>query len=187
MGVNSLPKTVTRQRRDCDLNPGALHRAVNIRHAAVYIVSIIRKEAAAAAAAAATRPYPVRDDRVPDDDAYCGSATDAERVADDRPRRRTAVEQLDEQRVLRRGGRVVRRVDGDVEAVDGAAAERVVGDRAARLESAAGVVQQHGEVDRTRVVDRPPVAAVRQRRCHGTHHSRSRHWGRRTLGILLSP
>ena len=22
MGVNSLPKTVTRQRRDCDLNPG---------------------------------------------------------------------------------------------------------------------------------------------------------------------
>ena len=23
MGVNSLPKTVTRQRRDCDLNPGA--------------------------------------------------------------------------------------------------------------------------------------------------------------------
>ena len=24
MGVNSLPKTVTRQRRDCDLNPGLL-------------------------------------------------------------------------------------------------------------------------------------------------------------------
>ena len=24
MGVNSLPKTVTRQRRDCDLNPGPL-------------------------------------------------------------------------------------------------------------------------------------------------------------------
>ena len=24
MGVNSLPKTVTRQRRDCDLNPGFL-------------------------------------------------------------------------------------------------------------------------------------------------------------------
>ena len=23
MGVNSLPKTVTRQRRDCDLNPGS--------------------------------------------------------------------------------------------------------------------------------------------------------------------
>jgi len=23
MGVSSLPKTVTRQRRDCDLNPGA--------------------------------------------------------------------------------------------------------------------------------------------------------------------
>jgi len=22
MGVNNLPKTVTRQRRDCDLNPG---------------------------------------------------------------------------------------------------------------------------------------------------------------------
>jgi len=22
MGVNSLPKTVTRQRRDCDMNPG---------------------------------------------------------------------------------------------------------------------------------------------------------------------
>jgi len=22
MGVNSLPKTITRQRRDCDLNPG---------------------------------------------------------------------------------------------------------------------------------------------------------------------
>jgi len=25
MGVNSLPKTVTRQRRDCDLNPGPTH------------------------------------------------------------------------------------------------------------------------------------------------------------------
>jgi len=25
MGVSSLPKTVTRQRRDCDLNPGLLH------------------------------------------------------------------------------------------------------------------------------------------------------------------
>jgi len=25
MGVNSLPKTVTRQRRGCDLNPGLLH------------------------------------------------------------------------------------------------------------------------------------------------------------------
>jgi len=24
MGVSSLPKTVTRQRRDCDLNPGFL-------------------------------------------------------------------------------------------------------------------------------------------------------------------
>jgi len=24
MGVNSLPKTVTRQRRDCDLNPGSM-------------------------------------------------------------------------------------------------------------------------------------------------------------------
>jgi len=24
MGVSSLPKTVTRQRRDCDLNPGLL-------------------------------------------------------------------------------------------------------------------------------------------------------------------
>ena len=24
MGVNSLPKTVTRQRRDCDMNPGLL-------------------------------------------------------------------------------------------------------------------------------------------------------------------
>jgi len=24
MGVNSLPMTVTRQRRDCDLNPGLL-------------------------------------------------------------------------------------------------------------------------------------------------------------------
>jgi len=24
MGVNSLPKTVIRQRRDCDLNPGLL-------------------------------------------------------------------------------------------------------------------------------------------------------------------
>ena len=24
MGVNSLPKTVTRQRRGCDLNPGLL-------------------------------------------------------------------------------------------------------------------------------------------------------------------
>jgi len=23
MGVNSLPKTLTRQRRDCDLNPGS--------------------------------------------------------------------------------------------------------------------------------------------------------------------
>ena len=27
MGVNSLPKTVTRQRRDCDLNPGPSIRA----------------------------------------------------------------------------------------------------------------------------------------------------------------
>ena len=26
MGVNSLPKTVTRQRRDCDLNPGPSER-----------------------------------------------------------------------------------------------------------------------------------------------------------------
>jgi len=27
MGVNSLPKTVTRQRRDCDLNPGHLRQS----------------------------------------------------------------------------------------------------------------------------------------------------------------
>jgi len=26
MGVNNLPRTVTRQRRDCDLNPRALLR-----------------------------------------------------------------------------------------------------------------------------------------------------------------
>jgi len=26
MGVSSLPKTVTRQRRDCDLNPGPSER-----------------------------------------------------------------------------------------------------------------------------------------------------------------
>jgi len=31
MGVNSLPKTVTRQRRDCDLNPCSSERACNLR------------------------------------------------------------------------------------------------------------------------------------------------------------
>ena len=31
MGVNSLPKTVTRQRRDCDLNPG---HSVHANHSA---------------------------------------------------------------------------------------------------------------------------------------------------------
>ena len=31
MGVNSLPKTVTRQRRDCDLNPGP--SAPRVQHA----------------------------------------------------------------------------------------------------------------------------------------------------------
>jgi len=32
MGVNSLPKTVTRQRRDCDLNPGpsVIYKIVDI-------------------------------------------------------------------------------------------------------------------------------------------------------------
>jgi len=31
MGVNSLPKTVIRQRRDCDLNPGP--SALSVKHA----------------------------------------------------------------------------------------------------------------------------------------------------------
>ena len=33
MGVNSLPKTVTRQRRDCDLNPGPSVPERRVQHA----------------------------------------------------------------------------------------------------------------------------------------------------------
>jgi len=32
MGVNSLPKTVTRQRRDCDLNPGPVTDEFDNKH-----------------------------------------------------------------------------------------------------------------------------------------------------------
>ena len=42
MGVNSLPKTVTRQRRDCDLNPGpsasASHSATEPPFATVLLM-----------------------------------------------------------------------------------------------------------------------------------------------------
>ena len=34
MGVNSLPKTVTRQRRDCDLNPGPSAPVTTLNHSA---------------------------------------------------------------------------------------------------------------------------------------------------------
>jgi len=34
MGVSSLPKTVTRQRRDCDLNPGLLRLSPAANHSA---------------------------------------------------------------------------------------------------------------------------------------------------------
>ena len=36
MGVNSLPKTVTRQHRDCDLNPGPSVPSVHTHRASVH-------------------------------------------------------------------------------------------------------------------------------------------------------
>ena len=36
MGVSSLPKTVTRQRSDCDLNPGPSVPSVHTHHASVH-------------------------------------------------------------------------------------------------------------------------------------------------------
>ena len=47
MGVNSLPKTVTRQRRDCDLNPDllrlspALTTRLPSHHILIIIISIM--------------------------------------------------------------------------------------------------------------------------------------------------
>jgi len=49
MGVNSMPKTVTRQRRGCDLNPGPTapeSSTLSTRlpsHPAVNILNVIRK------------------------------------------------------------------------------------------------------------------------------------------------
>ena len=41
MGVNSLPKTVTRQRRGCDLNPG--HSVQHANHSATEPASLGRE------------------------------------------------------------------------------------------------------------------------------------------------
>jgi len=45
MGVNSLPKTVTRQRRDCDLNlgPSAPESSTLNHSAAVFSFSVSRR------------------------------------------------------------------------------------------------------------------------------------------------
>jgi len=43
MGVNSLPKTVTRQRRVCDLNPGLLRLSPALGYRATRSVNRRRK------------------------------------------------------------------------------------------------------------------------------------------------
>ena len=43
MGLNSLPKTVTRQRRDCDLNPGtSAPESTHANHSAIELPFTIR-------------------------------------------------------------------------------------------------------------------------------------------------
>ena len=54
MGVNSLPKTVTRQRRVCDLNPGLLRLSPALGYRATRSVNRRRK-----CAGFLGRPFPV--------------------------------------------------------------------------------------------------------------------------------